>query len=137
MFRSLFVLLPMTLWIGGCAGLTTNHAETSPVHDDPTLRTRYLSGDYDAVFSAASKVADTLPRWKIVGDERAPGSILAERQTRLFKFVDDVRIEITQTDDGKVAVNLSSQSRVGKGDFGQNARNIREFLQAFRTAFPP
>ena len=129
--RSLFVMLPVALWVGGCAGLTKNHAQTSPDHSDPTLRTRYVSHAYDPVFEAVLEAVRTLPRWKIVGQERVTGSIRAERQTRLFKFVDDVRIEITQSDDGKIAVNLSSQSRVGKGDFGQNARNIREFLAAF------
>jgi len=133
MFRPLFVVLPVALWVGGCAGLTTNHAQTSPAHPDPTLRTRYVPGAYDAVFDAALAVSRALPRWKITGQERASGSILAERRTRLFKFVDDIRIDVTQADDGRVALNLSSRSRVGKGDFGQNARNIREFL----AAFPP
>ncbi len=130
-------MLPLALWVGGCAGLTTNHAQTSPSHSDPTLRTRDIPRAYDAVFDAALDVARTLPRWKIVGEARAEGLIQAERHTRLFKFVDDVRIQITQTDDWKVTLNLSSQSRVGKGDFGQNARNIREFLREFLAASPP
>jgi len=57
--------------------------------------------------------------------------IHATRQTRLFRFVDDVQIQVTKKGEREVTVNLRSASRVGKGDLGQNARNIREFLNEF------
>ncbi len=135
--RSLLqIVLPIALWIGGggsngFAALTTNHAQTSPAHSDPTLRTRHISRSYVAVFETALEVARTLPRWKIVGHDKASGWIQVERRTRVFKFVDDIRIQITEEEEeGTVALDIASQSRVGSGDFGQNARNIREFLAA-------
>ena len=46
----------------------------------------------------------------------------------LFRFVDDVQISIEEKD-GSVLVNVRSASRVGKGDFGQNARHIRSLFE--------
>jgi len=41
--------------------------------------------------------------------------------------VDDVVVRVAE-DGGRTAVNVRSASRVGRGDFGQNARNIRAFF---------
>ncbi|MFQ5781021.1 MAG: M28 family peptidase, partial [Nitrospiria bacterium] len=107
-----------------------NRAETRRDHPDPALRNRLYGVSNDIVFAAALDLVKTLPRWRLVRHDPAPGHILAERRSRLFKFVDDVRIEITETASGETEVHATSQSRIGKGDFGQNARNIRTFLNA-------
>jgi uncharacterized protein (DUF1499 family) len=41
--------------------------------------------------------------------------------------VDDVVIRV-EDQAGATVVNVRSASRVGRGDFGQNARNVRAFL---------
>ncbi len=114
----------------GCRALTHNNAETRPDHADPSLRTRTYTLDYDVFFSRVLKVIEGLPRWEVVQSDREMGAIQATRQTRLFRFIDDVHVQMTKKGEEEVTVNLRSASRVGKGDFGQNARNIRELLKS-------
>jgi uncharacterized protein (DUF1499 family) len=49
--------------------------------------------------------------------------------TRWLRFKDDVTIRVRRTG-GRTVVSVRSRSRIGKLDFGQNARNIREFFEA-------
>lgn len=118
----------MAFNIMGCMALTHNTAETRPDHPDPSLRTRTYPIEYDDFFLTVLNVIETLPRWEVVQSDREKGVIQATRQTRLFRFIDDVRIQMTQKGTQELTVNIRSASRVGKGDFGQNARNIRELL---------
>jgi uncharacterized protein (DUF1499 family) len=66
-----------------------------------------------------------------VGAGSGPGGaeLQAVHQTRLWRFEDDVTVRI-QRRDGRTVVSVRSRSRVGQWDFGQNARNIRAFLEA-------
>ncbi|TAJ27666.1 MAG: DUF1499 domain-containing protein, partial [Nitrospirae bacterium] len=65
-----------------------------------------------------------LPIWSLVAYQPETGEIRAEARTRLFRFMDDVLIRV-EAQNGEVVVQVRSASRIGKGDFGQNARNIR------------
>jgi uncharacterized protein (DUF1499 family) len=47
-------------------------------------------------------------------------------RTRVLRFKDDVTVRIRRRA-GLAEVSVRSRSRVGKADFGQNARNIRAF----------
>ena len=49
--------------------------------------------------------------------------------TLVLRFEDDVTIRIRRKA-GKTQLSVRSSSRVGKWDFGQNARNIRKLLAA-------
>jgi uncharacterized protein (DUF1499 family) len=55
---------------------------------------------------------------------------VAEARTALWRFVDDVVIRVSLDGDGMTRVDVVSQSRVGSGDFGVNARRIARFLHA-------
>lgn len=118
----------MIFGVNGCRALTHNQAKTQPEHNDPSLRTRTYSLPYDAFFAKLLSVIETLPGWQLVAQDLEKGEILATRKSRLFRFVDDVRIQILKKGERKIVLDLHSASRVGKGDFGQNARNIRELL---------
>lgn len=123
----------IVLLLSGCRHMDTitqNRAETRQDHLDPSLRPRIYQVSTATVFAAARGLVNSLPRWKEVQQDPASGRLRAERQSRLFQFVDDVRIEITRTASGETEVHAISQSRIGKWDFGQNARNIRTFLNA-------
>ena len=52
--------------------------------------------------------------------------------TRLLGFEDDVTVTVEAHGAGSL-VNMRSRSRVGRGDFGQNARNIRELQSALES----
>ncbi|MEZ4269435.1 MAG: DUF1499 domain-containing protein [Myxococcota bacterium] len=61
------------------------------------------------------------------------GRIEAVATSRLFRFQDDVVVRVGEAPGGKVAVDVRSRSRVGKGDLGANAKRIAGFLSALRA----
>jgi len=124
------ILIFALLTLSACRGLTHNTAETQAAHADPTLRTRHYPHSEAVVFEKISGVIAELPRWQMIEKSQNSGIIVATRTSRLFRFVDDVTIRITETAPDAVTVDVHSASRVGKGDFGQNRRNIRELLKA-------
>jgi uncharacterized protein (DUF1499 family) len=79
------------------------------------------------VFDAALHVVNRLPRWSLVRYAEEQGEIRAEARTLILRFVDDVMIRIAEQSETAI-VHVRSASRVGRGDFGQNARNIRIFF---------
>lgn len=76
--------------------------------------------------SAVEKAVENLPHWQI--ESRDDEEVKAVRQTRIFRFKDDVSVSISSADNGSEA-HFHSASRIGKGDMGQNPRNLRELLQ--------
>ncbi len=113
--------------------LTKNMARTEQNPPDPGLRSRMYRHPHATLFQEAEQVIAALPRWRLIKQDADSGTILAERRTRLFRFVDDIEIQVTAIDSGASEVNLVSRSRVGKGDFGQNRRNILEFLNLLES----
>jgi uncharacterized protein (DUF1499 family) len=81
------------------------------------------------------RVADavrSLPHWRVESTDPATGTIHLTRRTRVWRFVDDVRLTLTP-DGGSTVIHGESQSRVGVGDLGQNRRNILELWAALRA----
>jgi uncharacterized protein (DUF1499 family) len=79
------------------------------------------------LLSAVRRAVEGLPRWRLAtseGDE-----VRAVRKTRLFGFRDDVTARVYSDPDG-ARLELTSASRLGKGDLGQNPRNLEELLRA-------
>lgn len=73
--------------------------------------------------------------WEIVSSDLARGHIEATASVSYIRFHDDVVIRVEPTSDGKASrVDMRSVSRVGVGDLGVNARRIRTFLTALRSA---
>lgn len=68
-----------------------------------------------------------LPRWRHEGTRGAV--IWLTRRTRIFRFVDDVQV-LVEPAPGGARLLLRSASRVGKGDLGQNGRNLTELIAA-------
>lgn len=91
--------------------------------------------DHDISSRTPSAVADQLvakiekaPRWNLVRQAVSGDStvIFATRTTRVFRFTDDVRVELSGRADGSTHLHASSRSRIGKGDLGQNSRNLKQ-----------
>lgn len=104
-----------------------NVVETGKTPEYPDVLPRTYGAKPDIVFDAALHAIQRLPRWALLSQHPDTGGIRAEASTRLFRFVDDVSI-LVREEEGKAVVSVRSASRVGKGDFGQNARNIRAFF---------
>ena len=117
--------------------LTRNVAETSPNHEDPRLRTRFYPLSQETVLNSVHQVAGFQKGWTVVKLDRAEGTLQAEARTQLLKFVDDVTIRVRPADGQRVSVDVLSRSRLGKGDFGTNARRIVRFLEALDSTLAP
>jgi uncharacterized protein (DUF1499 family) len=106
-----------------------NDVETGKTPEYPDLRPKMYAAGVAKVAKSAEQAIAHLPRWTLVGSGSGPSghSIQAVATTRLFRFNDDVTIRIYR-EGPWTYVTVRSKSRIGKGDFGQNARNIRAFL---------
>jgi uncharacterized protein (DUF1499 family) len=74
----------------------------------------------------------SLPRWQVESADPTSGVIKATRQTRLVRYIDDITIRVESISDGQTRIHARSKSRVGKGDLGQNRRNLLELFAAIR-----
>ena len=113
--------------------LTTNFAETDPAHALFSLRPLTSEGGLGEVASVVRAAVERLPRWQLAGEGGRADSVTLRcvRTTRWFRFKDDVVIRIEDQGAERV-VSVTSSSRVGIGDLGQNPRNIKELFAALR-----
>ena len=77
----------------------------------------------------ARAVAEQLG-WIVTRSDTSTFSIEAQAVSRIFRFVDDIAIRIRPNSQGGSTLDLRSNSRVGGGDLGANARRIRAFRDA-------
>ena len=106
-----------------------NDVETGKTPEYPDLQPRSYPEGEEAVLKAARAVLDRVDGFDFVAAGSGPGGseIQAVHTTKVFHFKDDVTIRIKRQG-GATRVSVRSKSRVGKGDLGQNARTIRQFL---------
>jgi len=89
--------------------------------------TRAYPVDPERLLAALHRAVGRLPRWRLEASEGS--EVRAVRTTRLLRFKDDVAARVSPAPDG-ARLELQSASRVGKGDLGQNPRNLKELLEA-------
>ena len=105
-----------------------NVVETGKTPAYPDLLPRQYQDGKARVFEAALRAIGRLPRWQMTSYHQEQGEIKAEARTMLLRFIDDVTVRVEERD-GITVVNVRSASRVGRSDFGQNARNVRSFFE--------
>jgi len=109
--------------------LTTNYVKLSPDADDERLRPPLIPEPPREVADRIDAWAEAMPRWEVVeadvSDQAA--KLHLTRTTRVFRWVDDIHVQL-ERENGGTRLRAESQSRVGKADFGQNPRNLRELL---------
>lgn len=108
-------------------GSGSNIAATADGAADPRLRPHVYPLSPVQTAHAVVDAIDSLPRWAVIAGK--DGVIWATRRTRLFRFVDDVYLLLLPAHDSTV-VFARSASRVGRGDMGQNRRNLGELWEA-------
>jgi uncharacterized protein (DUF1499 family) len=106
-----------------------NWANTlEPTH--PDLSPLCLPGLLEDASAIVKRAAGLLRGWRL--EERNTAAELRfTRRTRVFRFVDDVVVHLEPAASGTL-IHVSSKSRLGKGDLGQNRRNILELFRAIR-----
>lgn len=109
--------------------LSINHASLDAQSDDPRMHPPIIAGSTADVADQIVSWAEQTPLWAVeskeVGDQAA--KIHLTRTTRIFRWVDDIHVQLSATDQG-TRVDANSKSRVGKGDLGQNPRNLRQLV---------
>ncbi|MBX9624755.1 MAG: DUF1499 domain-containing protein [Gemmataceae bacterium] len=109
---------------------TKNWATTDgPSH--PDLAPLVLPLPPEAAVERVRSVVETLPRWR--AESAGPAELKLTRRTGVFRFVDDITLTFRPAGPGTL-VHAASRSRLGKGDLGQNRRNILELWAAIRAA---
>ncbi len=110
--------------------LKENRARTDPAHPDPSLRGRTYAIPFARVWEEALALASGgLRGWTLQEADEDLGIMRAEAATLVFRFVDDVMVRISLDADAQTRVDMTSASRVGRGDLGANARRIRRFFR--------
>ena len=110
---------------------TKNWANThEPTHMDLVALVVPLAPE--GAVELVKQAAAGLPRWR-VEESPNPNELRLTRRTRLWRFVDDVTVTFKPAGPGTM-IHAESRSRLGKGDLGQNRRNILELWQAVRAA---
>jgi uncharacterized protein (DUF1499 family) len=102
----------------------------------PELEPITLEGPFDRVFKMVKEAFENGgDRWTTTevssDDQRLTGTV----ETDFFGFVDDFEVTVKNTNSNEAnrwTIIARSSSRIGRGDFGQNARNIRNFYRRLR-----
>ncbi len=112
---------------------TENRANTTePTHAD--LAPLRLPGTMAQIEARVRGACGRLRGWAVESAE--PGAMHLVRRTRVLGFADDIRLTLV-TDGAGVRIDAESRSRVGKGDLGQNRRNILELFAALKATADP
>lgn len=99
----------------------------------PDIQSLRLRAAPERVFAEAMRrVQDE--GWMVVSASEADGQIEAVATSLLFGFEDEVVIRV-QGDGEMTIVDMRSHSRIGKRDFGANAKRIRRFLSQLKQPF--
>ena len=130
MLKRLVILALVAAAAAALAWPRINDVTTSKTPEYPDLLDKSYALGEDRVADAGKAAISSLPRWTLKGAGKGPGgwSLQAVRTTRTG-FQDDITVRVV-TEGGRAVVKVRSKSRVGKIDFGQNARNIEELLAA-------
>jgi uncharacterized protein (DUF1499 family) len=118
----------------------TNIAETTETHSEEKLRTRRYATDLQTFAAETEKIAQTLStwgaNWKYIAAEKNENSVLLRAEVPVVVFTDDLQIKAEADGRGDgIVVNVRSNSRVGKSDFGENRRHVLKILAALDARF--
>jgi uncharacterized protein (DUF1499 family) len=116
--------------------LTTNVARTDAASEN--LKPLRVARSPEVVKGELLRVVESMPSWQVAdSDGRASDGDASDgtlkvhliRTTKIMRFKDDIWVSLVPGDSERsTVVQVRSSSRVGRGDLGQNPRNIRELL---------
>lgn len=116
-------------------GLTRNVAFTAPAAEDERLRGRTYAIPFEDVWQASLElVSGGLKRWELLEYDDREGIIRGLVHGRMRRFTSAVTIRISLDPDAQTRVDALSASRVGRADFGTNARRLARYFQALDGA---
>jgi uncharacterized protein (DUF1499 family) len=108
--------------------LTTHRAETRGDSICPELRPREYPLPPQQLYAAARATLVELG-WPLLAEDNGSLRLHAVVTTRLWKFKDDFELTVEPSAGGS-RLQMSAQSRLGRGDLGANTRHILDFSAA-------
>ena len=92
--------------------------------------------DVDETANLIRRWVESKSHWELVSESESgkrPARFHLTRTTAILRFVDDIEVTIEENPDaGGSVVSATSRSRVGKGDLGQNPRNLIELTRGLQ-----
>lgn len=115
--------------------LTTNQARLVADAPDEQLRPHMVTGTPAEVAGRITAWVQQQGRWQFVSqaDISEGVELKLTRTTPIMRFTDDI-VVVLRTEGDLTRVQAQSQSRVGKGDLGQNPRNLKELVGYLKQA---
>jgi hypothetical protein len=132
----------------GVIGIIFSQSKSAHYTSDQTnsvLRTRTYNININGS-TFCNEVKDLIPKlstyslhWKLVSSECNPNKnspYIIRAEVPVFFFTDDLEIRMhPSADSTKLNIDISSKSRIGKNDFGENRRHIVELFDAIESHF--
>lgn len=112
---------------------TDNEVSTEEPGAYPELDGERVDRPPSDVYEVLVDVVGGRDGWTIVDEHPDERRLEVEVETATLGFVDDLSLRVDARNDGEAStVHAHSRSRVGEGDFGQNARTVRECFRRLR-----
>jgi uncharacterized protein (DUF1499 family) len=111
--------------------LSTNVAQTSSVPVLPELSPIVISANPQSALREVMRAADDLG-WSEVSMDEDASQVRATVVSSLFRFRDDVRVDVSAQYAEQTEIQVRAASRVGRGDLGANAQHIMQLRDALR-----
>jgi len=115
--------------------LSTNVAETSADSVFPELKLRRYEAPPGLLFDVARRAVQGM-KWEVTGMDDTKNEIYAGGTTKLWKYKDDVVIQIQPAQPSGSWLWVRSSSRVGKGDLGANTRHVMDLVRYVDETVP-
>ncbi len=107
-------------------GMTSNRSELVVDPGPGQVAAPHLPVPPAEVIKRLREISQNARTWSF---DSADGEVVLMRHHSLvFKFTDDVQLKLTAEASGTRVTGLS-QSRIGKGDLGQNRRNLVDLIR--------
>jgi len=116
--------------------LTKNVYVTSPRDPDSFFKPRQYRQNRDEVIQTVKETVKSLPGWKFEEHKEIQGRVRATHRWYIG-LGEEINIYVVQGIDGITTLEMTSQSKAGKGDWGQNKRNVKNLLAALDQKIKP
>jgi len=116
--------------------MNKNIYATTPRDKDPFFHPRKYTASKTQVVEALQQILKFLSGWQLEEYRENQGRIKAGRRGWIG-LGEEVNFYVVQGTDGVTSLEIISHSRTGKGNWGQNKRNVKEVLnQLDLTSLP-
>ena len=103
-----------------------NRVETGATPEYPEIQPLYYSAPPQRVFDEVKAGLKELEDFEVTSTDDAAMTLTAQTSMPVLGLMQDVEVKVEPVTEFVTRVHATSTSRHGKGDLGQNARNILE-----------